>query len=614
MMQFFRSSAKPIILVTTIAFVVWLVYDLSGLGTGGGLLTSTSVGKVNGTSVDSRSFQEAVQQAIDSRQRQSGASMSLEETVQIRDQVWNQFIQDIIFRAEYKKHGITVSPDEIAEAIRNSPPREAATNPDFQTNGTFDPSKYQRWLTSSSAAQYIPYLESQYAEEILRSKLLQGVIGDVFVSDASLWERYRDDKEQVKVGALVIDPAMAVPATGIQVSDAEIDAYYRAHKDEFKRSKAAYLSYLAVPRLPDASDSAAALSRARALREEIQKGAPFAEVAQRESSDTVSGRSGGELGEMNSTTGVDQDFAKAAMSLPLKTLSEPVRSQFGYHLIEVASRKGDNFTARHILVPIEVTGAHRDLLDRRADSLEQLAAERLEPAALDTAAGALGLSIQKLGPISEATSVYAPETGRIPDVSIWAFQAKPGEESPVIEAEQSYVVFRLDSAQSEGVPPLSAIKNEVAGKLRLDKQRAAAIEMGRRLAETAKSGTPLKQLAQANGVTYRELGPMSRLRATFQLPAQIGAAFGAPRVGASGPVSADDGVYLFQELERSAADSVEFTKNLSQIRNDATQAARQSRVRAYVLALRNNAKIVDRRADLYKTNAQAAAAAPPPIQ
>ena len=70
MMQFFRSAAKPMILVTTIAFFIWLVYDLSGLGGGGGLLTKTSVGKVNGTSIDARTFQTAVEQASQARQRQ----------------------------------------------------------------------------------------------------------------------------------------------------------------------------------------------------------------------------------------------------------------------------------------------------------------------------------------------------------------------------------------------------------------------------------------------------------------------------------------------------------------------------------------------------------------
>jgi len=54
---------------------------------------------------------------------------------------------------------------------------------------------------------------------------------------------------------------------------------------------------VALPRLADATDSAAALTRARTIRQEILDGAPFAEVARRESSDSVSAANGGELGE-----------------------------------------------------------------------------------------------------------------------------------------------------------------------------------------------------------------------------------------------------------------------------------------------------------------------------
>lgn len=224
MMQFFRSIAKPIILVTAIAFFIWLVYDLSGLAGGtGGLLTTTSVGKVNGTTVDARAFQAQVQQAIEGRQRQSGAPMSLEEVAQVRDQVWEQFVQDIIFRAEYRRRGLSVSPSEVAEAIRTSPLRELMQSPEFQTDGQFDPAKYQRWLTSTAGQSAVPYLEERYREELLRGKLMRGIIGDVFVSDAALWERYRDEKEQVKVASLKVNPAVAIAADATPVAPQEID-------------------------------------------------------------------------------------------------------------------------------------------------------------------------------------------------------------------------------------------------------------------------------------------------------------------------------------------------------------------------------------------------------
>jgi peptidyl-prolyl cis-trans isomerase D len=610
MMQFFRSIAKPLILVTAIAFFTWLVVDLSGLSGGGGLLTRTSVGKVNGTSVDIRTFQASVQQAIDSRQRQTGASLSLEEVNQVRNQVWEQAVQEIIFRAEYKRYGLRTTPGEIAEAIRVSPPREVLEDALFQTDGKFDIGKYQRWLTSSAGQQAIPFLEERYREELLRGKLLRRVIGDVYVSDADLWERYRDEKETAKVGVLVIDPATAVADSAAPVTGSEIEDYYRAHRDEFKRSHAAFLSYLALPRLPDQSDTAAALQRIRGLREEIAKGAPFGEVARRESTDTISGQQGGELGELSKSS-VDPAFAAAAMTLPLHTLSEPVLSSFGYHVIQVESRKGDTFKARHLLVPIEVTGTHRDRLDRRADSLEQLAADRLEPSALDTAASALKMPIGRVGPVSEGTRIAVPEGGQVPDANVWAFQAEVGEESPVLEGETAYLVFRLDSVQAEGVPPLAEIRGPVEQRVRLEKKRAAAKELGRRLAQRVQSGTALKEMAAGPGLSYREIGPVARLNSGLPDPELIGAAFGAPQGGVAGPASGEDGIYLFQGLERTPADSADFVKNLAQIRAQAIQAARQNRVRAYVDALRTSAKVVDRRAEIFKTSAQNAAAAIP---
>ena len=122
------------------------------------------------------------------------------------------------------------------------------------------------------------------------------------------------------------------------------------------------------------------------------------------------------------------------------------------------------------------------------------------------------------------------------------------------------------------------------------------------------------QLA-GTGIEYQSLGPFARLSAPLQDPKLIGAAFGASKGETAGPVSTDDGVYLFQGLERVPADSAEFVKNLTTIRNEALQSARQSRVRAYIGALRSSAKIVDHRADIYnRTNAQAAAANTTPVR
>ena len=108
MMQAFRNAAKPLMVVVAITFFAWLVLDLSGITGGTGLLTQTSVGKVNGQSVDARTYQNIVQQSIDARQRQTPGTMGLEDYQQVRDEVWDQIVQSNVLNAEYRRRGINV--------------------------------------------------------------------------------------------------------------------------------------------------------------------------------------------------------------------------------------------------------------------------------------------------------------------------------------------------------------------------------------------------------------------------------------------------------------------------------------------------------------------------
>src|SRR5207248_2876860 len=128
-----------------------------------------------------------------------------------------------------------------------------------------------------------------------------------------------------------------------------------------------WLSYVAQPRVPDARDSAAALSRVRALRAEITGGkAKFADVAQKESADSGSGARGGDLGWIKrNQPGFDPRFVAGLRSLPVGVVSEPVQSGFGYHLIRIDAAKGDSVHARHILVAIAPQGPHPDAIDAR---------------------------------------------------------------------------------------------------------------------------------------------------------------------------------------------------------------------------------------------------------
>jgi len=88
-----------------------------------------------------------------------------------------------------------------------------------------------------------------------------------------------------------------------------------------------------------------------------------------------------------------------------------------------------------------------------------------DPAALDTVARALKLPVGHTAPVQQGSKV---QIGRlvVPDAGVWAFEAKPRATSSVIETPYAYYIFRLDSLQPEGVPPLTAIRSALIRAVR----------------------------------------------------------------------------------------------------------------------------------------------------
>ena len=607
MMKSVRNVTTKVAAVIFGLLMLIFVLQLSGIfdRNSGSAFSTTSVGKINGQPVDARAYQAAVQQTIDNQQKQTPGRMGLEQTEQIRNEVWDQFVDRAVMESQYKKYGITVDQDEIITAMRTQPIQDLVRSQEFQTDGQFDLAKYQRWLASPGAAPYLDMLAAQYRDDLRRSKLLQAVTADVYVSDAALWQQYRDANEQVTISLTAILPRNAVADSLVTVTPAEVAEYYKLHTAAFERPKTAFVSYVSMPSFPDASDTAAALARAQQVRSEIAGGAPFAEVAQRESSDSVSAKNGGDLGEWKKGD-MDAAFDAAAFSLPLNTLSQPVLSQFGYHIIQVSSRTGDKAKARHVLIPIEIAGTHRDRLEAQADSLDRLADQKVGPAAFADLAKSMGLEV-KATSIQQGTQVLDGNIV-VPDAGIWAFQAAAGTASPVIETGLAYYLFRLDSLVKGGVPALADIRGSVESAVRDDKKLVKARELAQAYIGRLDKGESLPDAAKAMGFPNREFGPFLRVQPPIQSGQVVGTAFALKPGQHSGAIETPQGIYVIQTISLVPADSAKFAKDLEKLRTDSIRRARQNRVRNYLQALKDAATIVDNRAALYqRSQAQQAA-------
>src|SRR5213082_2250057 len=234
MMRSMRAIVKPVFYVLAISFVAWLALGQVTDILGGG---KDVVLKVEGEVVRSQPFQLQYQAALEQyRRQQGGARLSREDEQQLQNQVADQFIHNILLERAYRRLGITVSDAEIIQAARSGPPpqilQQVLQEATFQTNGQFDITKWQRYL-SSAGPEFTSQIEQLYRDYLPQRKLQEYLTADVYVSDA------------------------------------ELDRYYETHQSDFKRPAAAWLSYVAQPRIADAPDTAAALARVRALRAQL---------------------------------------------------------------------------------------------------------------------------------------------------------------------------------------------------------------------------------------------------------------------------------------------------------------------------------------------------------
>ena len=608
MLRTMRANAKWVFYILAGSFILWLGIGqvMEILGPSGNVVL-----RVNGREFQIAEYQQRLQTAYEQYRQQYGtAPLTREEEQQIQQQVINQLVQEALLQEEYRRLDIRVSDQEIIEAARTSPPPEVMRDPQFQTDGQFDIRKWQQFLATNTDRELLTQIEAIYRDQIPRIKLAQYITADVYISDAKLWRIYKDQHDSVRIASLPVWPYMI--ADSVAISDAELTRYIDQHRDDFKRPAMAYVRFVAQPRLPNAADSAAARAHVARVRAELARGARFEDVARRESSDTVSGQRGGDLGWMKrNDENFDPQFMQGVRALRPAQVSPPVTTQFGYHLIRVDQAKGDSLKVRHILIPIALQGAHLDYVEARADTLERIAAERTDPAALDSAARRLGLQVSPTYQLIEGDRFTL---GRyvIPDVSVWAFEAPVGETSPVIEGAPAYYVFQLDSVVPEGVPPLDQIRDRVRSAVRLEKQKEIARLRADSLAAALKDAPNLVAAAAARGLQAQRFGPFTRLRPPSYLarePLVVGAAFGL-QVGERSPVIAGDaGFFIIESLGRKLADSSAWLAQRDTQRAPLLASARQARIQQYMEGLRARAQIVDRRKEIFRAQGSAEAEA-----
>ena len=297
MMEQLRRSTKWIMILVALAFGGLMFFEWGMDITGQTAGSFGEIGRVNGTPVSYEQYMATYRNLYDQAAQLQEEPITNVQNSEIEDQAWDELVNSILIQEELERREILVTDEEVRAAALSSPPPDLMSNPAFLTDGVFDITKYQQFVSMADNLVQLQ-LEAYYRDIIPRGKLLRQVSLGIHLSDAELWHAYRDMNETASVSYVSFDPIERIADDEIEITDAETSRYYSDNREDFLVPASASVIAVSFTKAPTAADTAAALDRAAELRQSIVDGEDFGEVAQRESADQATAVDGGQPGRV----------------------------------------------------------------------------------------------------------------------------------------------------------------------------------------------------------------------------------------------------------------------------------------------------------------------------
>ena len=589
MMRQMRENTKWIMMVTATAFVGLMVFQWGMDITGQGGLTIGEIGSVNGRPVMYDTYNNTYSSLLNQIQVSQEDPITSQQIRDIEDAAWDEVVTQLLIQQELERRGILVTDEELLTAARFSPPPAYQNEPLFLTDGFFDIQKYQAFLASPTIDDVTLFqLEAYYRDVIPRSKLMRQVSSDIYFTDAAVWDEYRNRNEMISVRYLALNPAQRVADSDVAVTAQEVEDYYDDHEEEFALPAQATVRAVIIDKAPTPEDTLAMGELAAELRQEIMDGADFEDVLGRPGVGTGSG----DLGWF--TRGLmPESFSDVAFAATVGEITEPVRTPFGYHLIEVQDQTEDSVQARHIVIPFVRTEESELELYTLADSLEALGESRT----IADAALTLTLAVETVYLSTDFALVAG--AGLIGEGADWAFEeALVGDVSPVLETRQAFYMLELVALREAGAISLADATGSIEQTVRAAKKVEKAKDEGEEIVAQVRAGADLATIAEEKSLEVQVAGPYARVDfvpGMGRLNAAVGAGFGLNIGDVSGAVAANNNVFIIELNEYFAPDSTVFEAERLLLRDEMLGLAQQTRLQEWLQGLRDLARIIDKR-------------------
>ena len=567
---------------------------------------SDAIGIVDGEIISPDDFIRAVNLRAE-QYRNNGQETDERLMYNIRNEVWDNYIRDILVYKKIDELELNVSDEEVVYHLKNNPPPFLVQDPTFQTDGVFDPEKYTQAVNNPVGNEWVEIENFMKNTYIPNYKLQQYIASGVIVTNDDVKEQYiKDNVEYTIEGIHVVSRKLQDESPN--PSEDEMYEYFIDHVDDYSKDETRSIRFLKWSKEPAARDSIRVFEEAVELIEKINNGYEFNKLADQYTEDPSnqvtpdSGR-GGLLGWFGKGQMVPP-FEEAAFSANKGDIVGPVLTRFGYHIIRINDKRTNNdeeeINASHILLNITMGSETREALRRQATRFSYDAQDYGFDAALDSHS----VVPQKAENLT-AMATTVPGIGFMRDVVQFAFSdlTKIGSISDRLENDNFFVIAVLDSISPEGTQPFDLVKNRIQRKLFSDKQKLSAKEVADDVRNEMDGGMSATEIASDD--SRLELVAMDK-KTLSQGFNSIGRSY--PLVGillksevgtTIGPVETARGYAVVTLVSIAPFDSLDFQNKSPEIFTKLTNDAQQSAFNNWLSELEKNVEIVDNRKYYY---------------
>ena len=461
---------------------------------------------------------------------------SLEFTIQ--ESATENLIMKTLLNDYVDAQGYRVSPEYVAELI--------TTNPNFQLGEGFNRENYQAILSSQGVSQ--SKYENDLRIELQINQLRRGLIESSFITPSEfrrfveLQMEERDgqyllipsskftdqvslDKEvvstfytenitsfmteeEIDVEFLSIDTEEI--AQSIEFSPLDVEQYYKENIERFRSNEERKSSHILIS-FDDEVIEDAAQEQSKDILVRIKGGESFEELAQEFSDDSGSATNGGDLGWAEPGLFVSE-FDQVLYALEIGEISDPVKTQFGYHIIRLDDVK-EGRKKEFAEIEEELTEEYSQLLaeDRLYDLAEQLDDLALQAYnELDTVADRLALELNQISAITRNGSSFLNQQPELIDILFSPSSIEQSENTPVYEFNNSIVVARVVNHRLPETKNFSEVEDEIVNLLTAQNSIEIANETAAQMLEELSSGKTLTELSDLYQLELKEFNELKR--------------------------------------------------------------------------------------------------------